>query len=91
MHCAACTPICDAHGAVPGANQFVRCVWIASLALKLCLTVYNANDLLTLQERGLERGIAFPTGCSLNHVAAHYSPNTGDQTVLQYGDVMKVI
>ena len=41
-------------------------------------------------EAGLARGIAFPTGCSLNHVAAHYTPNTGDATVLQYDDVMKV-
>ncbi len=37
-----------------------------------------------------QRGIAFPTGCSINHVAAHYTPNVGDNTVLQYGDVMKV-
>ena len=35
-------------------------------------------------------GIAFPTGCSLNHVAAHYTPNAGDKTVLQYSDVMKL-
>jgi len=27
---------------------------------------------------------------SLNHVAAHYNPNYGDKTVLQYDDVMKV-
>ena len=33
--------------------------------------------------------MGFPTGCSLNHVAAHYTPNPGDDTVLQYGDVMK--
>jgi len=39
---------------------------------------------------GLERGIAFPTGCSLNHVAAHWTPNGGDETVLQYGDVCKL-
>ena len=37
-----------------------------------------------------QRGIGFPTGCSLNHVAAHYTPNAGDDTVLQQGDVMKV-
>jgi methionyl aminopeptidase len=42
-----------------------------------------------VEAKGLERGRAFPTGCSLNHVAAHYTPNTGDDTVLQYGDVMK--
>jgi methionyl aminopeptidase len=35
------------------------------------------------------RGIAFPTGCSINHVAAHWTPNGGDKTVLQYDDVVK--
>ena len=43
-----------------------------------------------IEENGLEAGIAFPTGCSLNYVAAHYTPNAGDNTVLQYDDVMKV-
>jgi len=44
-----------------------------------------------VQENGLERGIGFPTGVSINHIAAHYTPNPGDDNVvLQYGDVMKV-
>ncbi|KAK6747844.1 hypothetical protein RB195_000812 [Necator americanus] len=43
-----------------------------------------------IKENGLEAGLAFPTGCSLNHVAAHYTPNNGDTTVLQFGDVCKV-
>ena len=30
-----------------------------------------------------------PTGCSFNHVAAHYTPNSGDETVLNYDDVCK--
>lgn len=38
----------------------------------------------------LERGFAFPTGLSVNHVAAHYSPNYKDTQVLRQGDVMKV-
>jgi len=37
-----------------------------------------------------QAGLAFPTGCSINHCAAHYTPNAGDNTVLQYDDVMKV-
>ena len=37
-----------------------------------------------------KRGQAFPTGCSLNHVAAHYTPNYGDKTVLQENDVCKI-
>lgn len=35
-------------------------------------------------------GIAFPTGCSLNNVAAHYNPNAGDTTVLKADDIMKL-
>lgn len=41
-------------------------------------------------ESGLDAGLAFPTGCSLNHCAAHYTPNAGDTTVLQYDDVCKI-
>lgn len=36
------------------------------------------------------QGLAFPTGCSLNHVAAHYTPNNGDDTVLGADDVCKI-
>uniref|UniRef100_A0A023F900 Methionine aminopeptidase 2 n=2 Tax=Triatoma infestans TaxID=30076 RepID=A0A023F900_TRIIF len=41
-------------------------------------------------ENGLKAGLAFPTGCSRNHCAAHYTPNAGDPTVLQYDDVTKI-
>lgn len=43
-----------------------------------------------IDERGLEAGIAFPTGCSLDHIAAHWTPNGGDKTVLEYDNVMKL-
>ncbi|OBZ79054.1 Methionine aminopeptidase 2 [Grifola frondosa] len=43
-----------------------------------------------VEANGLETGIGFPTGLSLNNCAAHYSPNGGDTTVLQQGDVLKV-
>lgn len=43
-----------------------------------------------IDAKGLDAGIAFPTGCSLNWVAAHWTPNSGDKTVLQYDDVMKL-
>lgn len=43
-----------------------------------------------INEKGLDAGLAFPTGCSLNHCAAHYTPNAGDNTVLQYDDVCKI-
>jgi len=35
-------------------------------------------------------GMGFPTGLNLNHIAAHYSPNAGNKTVLGADDVMKV-
>lgn len=41
-------------------------------------------------EDGLKAGLAFPTGCSRNHCAAHYTPNAGDPTVLEYDDVTKI-
>ena len=43
-----------------------------------------------VRENGLQCGIGFPTGCSINHVAAHYTPNVGDNTVLGEDDVMKI-
>ena len=42
-----------------------------------------------IEERGLEAGIAFPTGCSQNHIAAHWTPNGGDTTVIDADDVIK--
>lgn len=57
--------------------------------VEMCETLENLVRQL-IQEKGLEAGIAFPTGCSLNRVAAHWTPNSGDKTVLQYDDVMKL-
>lgn len=31
-----------------------------------------------VEENGLETGVGFPTGLSLNNCAAHYTPNPGD-------------
>mmetsp|Transcript_13449 Transcript_13449/g.16232 ORF Transcript_13449/g.16232 Transcript_13449/m.16232 type:complete len:338 (-) Transcript_13449:66-1079(-) len=55
----------------------------------MCERLEQKNRELVVED-GLTRGIGFPTGCSLNHVAAHYTPNPGDDTVLSYDDVMKV-
>lgn len=43
-----------------------------------------------VEENGLEAGVGFPTGLSLNHCAAHYTPNAGDTIVLKKEDVLKV-
>ncbi|KAL4878572.1 methionine aminopeptidase [Aspergillus karnatakaensis] len=38
----------------------------------------------------IKGGMGFPCGLSINHCAAHYTPNAGNKLVLQQGDVMKV-
>lgn len=57
--------------------------------IQICEELENTARRL-IGENGLEAGLAFPTGCSLNHCAAHYTPNAGDTTVLQYDDVCKI-
>lgn len=57
--------------------------------MDICNNIEAANRQL-IEKNGLEAGIAFPTGCSINHCAAHYTPNLGDETVLGYDDVMKI-
>ena len=38
----------------------------------------------------IKGGVGFPTGLSINHCAAHYTPNAGNKVVLQEKDVLKV-
>lgn len=38
-----------------------------------------------VEENGLESGIGFPTGLSVNEVAAHYTPNAGDTKSERFG------
>ena len=38
----------------------------------------------------IKGGMGFPTGLSINHCAAHYTPNAGNKMILQQDDVMKV-
>lgn len=59
------------------------------LMTDLCEKLETMNRTL-VQENGLNAGIAFPTGCSLDWVAAHWTPNAGDKTVLTYDSVCKI-
>ena len=54
--------------------------------IDVCEKIEEMNRFL-VKENGLNAGIAFPTGCSLNYVAAHYTPNAGDFTRIEYDDV----
>jgi len=57
----------------------------------ICETIENSvRTLIEAKDNDLTSGLAFPCGCSLNHCAAHYTPNAGDNTVLQYDDVCKI-
>lgn len=57
--------------------------------------IENGTRALT-GHQGLEEGdnilggVAFPTGLSINHCAAHYTPNAGNKMTLKEEDVMKV-
>lgn len=62
----------------PGMTMIEICEELETTARKL------------IAEDGLKAGLAFPTGCSRNHCAAHYTPNAGDKTVLEYDDVLKI-
>ena len=55
----------------------------------ICNEIENTNRRL-IEANKLEAGIAFPTGISINHCAAHYTPNPGDFRVLEKDDVCKV-
>ncbi|KAF2905355.1 hypothetical protein ILUMI_00819 [Ignelater luminosus] len=57
--------------------------------IQICEELENTARKL-IKENGLQAGLAFPTGCSRNHCAAHYTPNAGDPTVLEYDDVTKI-
>ncbi|XP_043267627.1 methionine aminopeptidase 2 isoform X2 [Venturia canescens] len=57
--------------------------------IEICEELENTARKL-IGEEGLKAGLAFPTGCSRNHCAAHYTPNAGDPTVLLYDDVTKI-
>ena len=42
------------------------------------------------KSKKLERGIAFPTCISVNHILGHYSPISDESVTLKEGDVAKV-
>lgn len=57
--------------------------------IDICQAIESTNRRL-IEANKLEAGIAFPTGSSINHCAAHYSPNPGDFRVLEKDDVCKI-
>lgn len=56
--------------------------------IDICEMTENKVRELLLSD-GLKGGMAFPMGSSLNHCAAHFTPNVGDNTLLTKNDVVK--
>ena len=67
----------------PGMTMLEICQKLEKKTLELVGTLPDWSNYL-------EAGYGFPTGCSLNHVAAHYTPNYGDKTVLTAEDICKL-
>jgi methionine aminopeptidase len=58
--------------------------------IDICNRIEETN-LRLVEKHGLERGIAFPTGCSINECAAHFTCNPSDAHFkLGKDDVMKI-
>jgi len=62
----------------PGMLYSKICSEVEDTIIKLC------------GKNNLEEGIGFPTGLSVNNIAAHDSANPGDNRRIQYNDVIKV-
>jgi len=67
----------------PGMTMLDICTKLEKKTLELVGTKSDYSNYL-------ECGYGFPTGCSLNHVAAHYTPNYGDKTILTENDICKL-
>eukprot|EP01083_Nonionella_stella_P055967 147580_1 len=60
--------------------------------VEICEFIERSSSQLVgyMKNKPMQRGWGFPTGCSLNHCAAHYTPNTGDKTRLKRSDLCKI-
>ncbi|KAL9651887.1 hypothetical protein ABK040_000233 [Willaertia magna] len=69
--------------------------WFKEHVVKPGMKVINAAEAFENKARELleadkfKSGIAFPLGCSINYVAAHYTPNPGDVTIIGKDDIIK--
>ncbi|KAH3666688.1 hypothetical protein WICMUC_005505 [Wickerhamomyces mucosus] len=58
--------------------------------IEVAETIENAVRTFSDEPDSKKAGVGFPTGVSRNYCAAHYTPNAGDKTVLEYDDVIKI-
>jgi len=71
-------------------RKYVQGIVRPGLALTELVESLEKASRTLIEADGLKQGIAFPTGVSINHIAAHFTPNPGDKTVLKQDDVLKI-
>lgn len=71
---------------VPGADIYAVCQQTDTFIEAECKNVFNGK-----KAKKLERGVAFPTCVSVNHIVGHYSPIADESTQLKEGDLAKII
>lgn len=71
-----CVPGADIHTICNAGDKFIE---------EELRKVYNNK-----KSKKIERGVAFPTCISVNHVFGHYSPMKDESTTLSAGDIAKV-
>lgn len=71
--------------AVPGSDISTICTEVDKFMDEELKKVFNNK-----KSKKLERGIAFPTCISVNHIFGHYSPMSDESTKLEEGDLAKI-
>jgi len=71
---------------VPGADIYTICQEVDNFIEAESKNVFNGK-----KAKKLERGSAFPTCISVNHIVGHYSPLADESTQLKDGDLAKII
>ncbi|KAJ2745121.1 Methionine aminopeptidase 2 [Coemansia sp. BCRC 34301] len=71
-------------------RQYVRTTIRPGMDLTTIAEMVENGTRTLVEERGFESGVGFPTGLSINHCAAHYTPNAGDFVEVKQDDVLKV-
>ena len=71
--------------AVPGADIYTICTEGDKFMEEELKKVFNNK-----KAKKLERGIAFPTSISVNHIFGHYSPMSDESSKLEEGDIAKI-
>lgn len=74
----------------PGVRIVELCKLGDAKILEKTNTVYNKPVIIKGEKVKVEKGVAFPTSVSVNHILSSFCPSDNDETILQVGDVAKI-